>query len=186
MVRLIFKWFLQVGLPISLAGLLSVGTLVYEKKAEAAASSFAALDLFTKVLHLVQTSYVEEVDTGKLIEGALKGMLAALDPHSQYMAQEQFQEMQVDTAGKFGGLGVEISIQDGIPTVITPIDDTPAFKAGIQPGDKIVSIEDKGKKIKKEGRNLSMQDIVSVMRGEKGSPVILTVARKGLERELVF
>src|SRR5687767_4129052 len=115
-----------------------------------AAPNYEYLDLFTKVLHFVQTTYVEEADTKKLIEGAIKGMLAVLDPHTVYLPPEQFKEMQVDTSGKFGGLGIEISIQDGYLTVVTPIEDTPAFAAGVEPGDKIMIIEDKAKKIKKE------------------------------------
>lgn len=147
-----------------------------------AAPSYEYLDLFTNVLHQVQKNYVEETDTKKLIEGAIKGMLATLDPHTVYLPPDQFKEMQVDTSGKFGGLGIEITIQDGYLTVVTPIEDTPAFYAGVEPGDKIVIIEDKVKKIKKETKGMTLQEAVTLMRGEKGTKVYIHVARKGAEK----
>lgn len=146
-----------------------------------AAPNYEYLDLFTKVLHFVQTNYVEEVDTKKLIEGAIKGMLSTLDPHTVYLPPEQFKEMQVDTSGKFGGLGIEITITDGYLTVVTPIEDTPAFQAGVEPGDKILIIEDKNKKLKKETKGMTLQEAVNLMRGEKGTKVTIHVARKGAE-----
>lgn len=146
-----------------------------------AATSFEQLDLFAKVLHYVQANYVEKVDSKKLIEGAIKGMLATLDPHTIYMPPDQFREMQVDTSGKFGGLGVEITVNDGYLTVVTPIEDTPAFKSGVEPGDRIVTIEDKDTKTKKSTKGMTLQDAVGIMRGKKGSKVILQVVRKGEE-----
>lgn len=147
-----------------------------------AAPNYEYLDLFAKVLHIVQSSYVEEVDSKKLIEGAIKGMLASLDPHSTYLPAEQYREMQVDTVGKFEGLGLEVTVQDGYLTVVTPIEDTPAFHAGIEPGDRIVSIEDKAKRSKKDTKGLTLVEAVALMRGDKGSKVILHVARKGADR----
>ncbi len=144
-----------------------------------AEGNFEQLELFTKVLHYVQSNYVEKVDTKKLIEGAIKGMLATLDPHTVYLPAEQFKEMQVDTSGKFGGLGIEITVTDGYLTVVTPIEDTPAFRAGVEPGDRIIIIEDKNQKIKKNTKGLSMQDAVQYMRGKKGSKIILHMSRKG-------
>lgn len=149
-----------------------------------AAPNYEYLDLFTKVLHFVQNNYVEEVDTKKLIEGAIKGMLATLDPHTVYLPAEQFREMQVDTSGKFGGLGIEITITDGYLTVVTPIEDTPAFYAGVEPGDKILIIEDKNKKMKKETKGMTLIDAVNAMRGEKGSKVTVHVQRKGVDKLL--
>lgn len=147
-----------------------------------AAPNFEYLDLFAKVLHYVQANYVEEVDTKKLVEGAIKGMLATLDPHTVYMPAEQFKEMQVDTQGKFGGLGIEITVTDGYLTVVTPIEDTPAFFAGVEPGDKIMIIEDKDKKVKKETKGMTLNEAVSLMRGEKGSKVTVHVGRKNQEK----
>jgi carboxyl-terminal processing protease len=146
-----------------------------------AAGNFEQLELFTKVLHYVQSNYVESVDSKKLIEGAIKGMLNTLDPHTVYLPAEQFREMQVDTSGKFGGLGIEITVMDGYLTVVTPIEDTPAFRADIEPGDRIILIEDRVAKIKKNTKGLSLQDAVVFMRGKKGSKVVLHVARKGKE-----
>jgi len=162
---------------LSLGVFLTIGLGAY--RISQAAPNYQYLDLFTKILHFVQTNYVEEVDIKKLMEGAIKGMLATLDPHTVYLSPELFKEMQVDTQGKFGGLGIEISIADGYLTVVTPIEDTPAFIAGVEPGDKIIIIEDKQKNVKKETKNLSLQEAVNLMRGEKGSKVTIHVARKG-------
>jgi len=147
-----------------------------------AAPNYESLDLFTKVMHFVQSNYVEEVDTKKLIEGAIKGMLATLDPHTVYLPADQFKEMQVDTSGKFGGLGIEVMIVDGYLTVVTPIEDTPAFSAGVEPGDRIMLIEDKVKKIKKETKGLTLQEAVNFMRGEKGTKVTVHLQRKNVEK----
>ncbi|MBI1860041.1 MAG: S41 family peptidase, partial [Deltaproteobacteria bacterium] len=102
--------------------------------------------------------------------------------HTVYLPPESFKEMQVDTSGKFGGLGIEISVQDGYLTVVTPIEDTPAFFAGVEPGDRIYIIEDKAKKVKKDTKGLSLQEAVGLMRGDKGSKVTIHVARKGAEK----
>ena len=169
-----------IGLMIGVTLSMSIGM----NRTSIAAPNYEYLDLFTKVLHFVQTNYVEEVDTKKLIEGAIKGMLATLDPHTVYMPPEQFKEMQVDTSGKFGGLGIEISINDGYLTVVTPIEDTPAFSAGVEPGDKILIIEDKPKKIKKETKGMTLQEAVNLMRGEKGTKVTIHIARKGQDKLL--
>lgn len=150
----------------------------------ASSKTYEYLDLFTKVMHFVQNNYVEEVDTKKLIEGAIKGMLATLDPHTVYMPADQFHEMQVDTSGKFGGLGIEITVNDGYLTVVTAIEDTPAFYAGIEPGDRILRIEDKAKKLKRDTKGMSLQEAVTLMRGEKGSKVTVQVWRKGSEKPL--
>ena len=169
-----------VGLALGIA--ITAGIGYY--RSTTAAPNFEYLDVFTKVLHFVQQNYVEEVDTKKLMEGAIKGMLSTLDPHTVYLPPEQFKEMQVDTSGKFGGLGIEITITDGYLTVVTPIDDTPAWRMGIEPGDKIVKIEDKAKKISKETKCMTLQEAVNLMRGEKGSDVTLSIVRKGEEKIL--
>lgn len=147
-----------------------------------AAGNFDQLEAFTKVLYFVESKYVEEVDSKKLIEGAIKGMLSSLDPHTVYLPPDQFKEMQVDTSGKFGGLGIEITVTDGYLTVVTPIEDTPAFFAGIEPGDKIVLIEDKVAKLKKYTKGMTLPEAVNFMRGRPGSKVTVHVARKGEEK----
>ena len=107
-----------------------------------------------------------------MIEGAISGMVKSLDPHTSYMPPVSYKEMQVETTGKFGGLGIEISVRDGVLTVVSPIEDTPAFKVGIEPGDKIIKIEDEST------LDMTLQDAVSRLRGETGSPVTITIFRK--------
>ncbi|MDA8413278.1 MAG: S41 family peptidase [Desulfobacteraceae bacterium] len=148
--------------------------------AEGKGSDYESIELFTDVLAIVKKSYVEEVDTKKLIYGAINGMLASLDPHSSFMSPESYKEMKIDTKGAFGGLGIEISIKDGILTVISPIEDTPAFKAGIKAGDQIFKIDDKFTK------DLNINDAVKRMRGQKGTKVILTIMREGFDKPQEF
>jgi len=178
------SWFLRglraIGFMALGAGL--VAGLVVAPFVQAAPAGFEYLDLFTKVMHFVQNNYVEETDTKKLIEGAINGMLATLDPHTVYLPADQFKDMQVDTAGKFGGLGIEVTVVNGYLTVVTPIDNTPAFYAGVEPGDKIFIIEDKAAKVKKNTKGMTLQEAVTIMRGKPGSPVIVHVARKGVEK----
>ena len=103
--------------------------------------TYKNLEIFSNVLSLVQQDYVEEIDTQAAIEGAIKGMLSSLDPHSSYLKPDDFKELQVETKGSFSGIGIEITLKDDMLTVVSPIEDTPAFKAGIQAGDRIIKIE---------------------------------------------
>jgi carboxyl-terminal processing protease len=103
---------------------------------------YESLELFTNILSIVKKNYVEEVDTKNLVNGAVGGMLNSLDPHSAYLTPEHYKDLQMDTQGRFGGLGIEITIKGGVLTVVSPIEDTPAFKAGIKSGDMIFKIED--------------------------------------------
>src|SRR5450631_1151654 len=148
--------------------------------AEGKGSDYESIELFTDVMAIIKKSYVEEVDTKKLVYGAINGMLASLDPHSSFMTPETYKEMKIDTKGAFGGLGIEITIKDGILTVISPIEDTPAFKAGIKAGDQIFKIDDKYTK------DLNINDAVKRMRGQKGSTVVLTIMREGFEKPKDF
>jgi len=134
------------------------------------------LKVFSEVLSLVQKNYVEEVDPKKLVYGAIKGMLGDLDPHSSFMTPEMYKEMQVDTKGEFGGLGIQIGIKDRQLTVISPIEDTPAFKAGILAGDHIVKIDGAATK------EMTLTEAVNKMRGAKGSQVTITVLRDGSDQ----
>jgi carboxyl-terminal processing protease len=138
------------------------------------------LELFTNVYDLIRKKYVEEPKDDVLIQGAIKGMLDALDPHSVYMTREEFAEMQQDTRGQFGGLGIEISKKDGFLTVVSPIEDTPAFKAGIKSGDVIVKIEDTFTD------KLSIMEAVKLMRGKPGTPIQISVKREGQDQLLPF
>jgi carboxyl-terminal processing protease len=132
--------------------------------------------LFQKVLFFVEQNYVEEVKDKDLIYGAIKGMLETLDPHSNFLPPEIFKDMKIDTSGKFGGVGIEIGQKDSVLTVVSPIEDTPAFKAGIKAGDKILKINGESTK------GLSLVEAVAKMRGKKGSDVLLSIWREGLEK----
>ncbi len=148
--------------------------------AEAKGSDYESIELFTDVMSIIKKSYVEEVDTKKLVYGAINGMLSSLDPHSSFMTPETYKEMKIDTKGAFGGLGIEISVKEGVLTVISPIEDTPAFKAGIKAGDMILKIDDKFTK------DLNINDAVKRMRGQKGSKVVLTIMRDGFDKPKEF
>ena len=133
------------------------------------------IELFNKVLHFVESNYVDEVTNKKLIHGAIKGMLEELDPHSNFLPPEVFRDMKIDTSGKFGGLGIEIGMKDNVLTVISPIEDTPAWKNGIRPGDRILKINGESTK------GMSLAEAVSRMRGKKGTEVKLSIYRDGFK-----
>lgn len=138
-------------------------------------SRFEELELFNNVLHLIDKSYYREVDTNKLIEGAIKGMMDTLDPHSAYLNKEYFKKMQDDTDGEFGGLGIEVTQKDGVIYVVTPIDDTPAFKAGIKSKDKIVEINHESI------LGFTLDEAVDKMKGKIGSKIHLGIVREGVK-----
>ena len=138
--------------------------------------TYENLEAFTSVLAIVQKNYVEETATQELIEGAIDGMLSALDPHSAYLTPDSYKELQVDTEGSFGGLGIEITIRDDVLTVVSPIEDTPAYRAGVQAGDRIIKIEDELTK------DMSLIDAVKKMRGKKGTRVTISLRREGVPR----
>jgi carboxyl-terminal processing protease len=140
-------------------------------------SRFEELELFNKVLYLVENQYYREVDTNKLIEGALKGMMDTLDPHSAFLNKEFFKKMQNETDGEFGGLGIEVTEKDGVIYVVTPIDDTPAYKAGIKSKDKIVEIDHESIV------GLTLDEAIDKMKGKSGSKIHLGVVREG-EKEV--
>lgn len=138
-------------------------------------SRFEQLELFNKVLHLVETQYYREVNTEKLIEGALKGMMETLDPHSTFLNRDFFEKMQNDTQGEFGGLGLEVTQKEGVIYIITPIDDTPAFRAGIKPKDKLVEINNE------TIVGLTLEQAIEKMRGKVGEKIELGVIRENVE-----
>jgi carboxyl-terminal processing protease len=133
---------------------------------------YTELQNFSKVLNLIQQYYVEEVDTKKLIYGAIKGMLRELDPHTNFLPPDIFKDFESETSGEFGGLGIEISVQNGILTIISPIEDTPAWEAGIKPGDKVIAVDGKSTK------GLSLVEASQLMRGKRGSKTVLTIVRE--------
>jgi carboxyl-terminal processing protease len=137
---------------------------------------YERIKTFAESLSLVKKNYVEEVDEKDLVYGAIKGMLSSLDPHSSFMPPEAFKEMQVDTKGEFGGLGIQIGIKKRILTIIAPIEDTPAFRAGVKAGDKIIKIDGESTK------DITLFEAVSKLRGPKGTSVTITIVRDGLEK----
>ncbi|MGE4234236.1 MAG: S41 family peptidase [Bacteriovoracia bacterium] len=151
-----------------------------EKKVVLSADRYENLALFQKVLYFIEQNYVEDVKNKDLIYGAIKGMIDTLDPHSSFLPPEIFKDMKIDTSGKFGGVGIEIGMKNSILTVITPIEDTPAFKAGIKPGDKILKINGESTK------GLGLVEAVAKMRGSTGSPVTISVWREGFEKPRDF
>ncbi|MDD4973438.1 MAG: S41 family peptidase [Bacteriovorax sp.] len=160
-----------------------------EANSEAAKKSrYEKLELFNKVLYLIESQYYREVDTEKLIEGAMNGMMNTLDPHSAFLDRDIFAKMQEETSGEFGGLGIEVTQKDGLLVIITPIEDSPAYKAGIKPGDKIVEINHESMV------GVSLEQAIDHLRGKTKSKIILGIARDGLDgvknfeltREIVY
>src|SRR6185503_14515201 len=135
---------------------------------------YESLEAFSSILSIVKKNYVEDIETKNLVNGAINGMLTSLDPHSAYLTPDLYKDLQSDTQGRFGGLGIEITVKSGILTVVSPIEDTPAFKAGIKPGDQIFKIEDEFTK------DMSLVDAVKKMRGLRGTKINLTIRREGV------
>jgi carboxyl-terminal processing protease len=153
-----------------------------EPNSETPASSsqlpFESLKTLSEVYGRIKQDYVEPVKDEKLLEDAIRGMLTGLDPHSAYLDKEQYDELKVGTTGQFGGLGIEVGMENGFVKVISPIDDTPAQKAGVKAGDLIIRLDDKPVK------GMSLNDAVKIMRGEPGSPIVLTIVREGAEQPI--
>ena len=141
---------------------------------------YEKIDLFGEVLENIEKDYVDEVDQAEMMDSAINGVLQSLDPYSAYMSPETFKEMQTDTSGQFGGLGIEIGMEAGVVKVISPIDDTPAAKAGIKAGDYIVKIG------KEQVQGKSLMEAVKLMRGPVGSSIDLTIRRKNVKKPLEF
>lgn len=144
----------------------------------AASDTYRQLNLFGDVFERVRADYVEKPDDAKLVEAAINGMLSSLDPHSTYMDAKDFRDMQVQTRGQFGGLGIEVTMEDGLVKVVAPIDDTPAAKAGVQAGDLIAKLD--GEEVK----GLTLNQAVDKMRGAVATPIKLTIIRKGQDKPL--
>src|SRR3954454_17013573 len=138
------------------------------------------LRAFTEVFGAIKTNYVEPVEDKKLITEAINGMLTGLDPHSAYLDQEDFRELQVGTQGEFGGLGIEVGMEDGFVKVVAPIDDSPASRAGVKPGDLIVKLDDTSVK------GMTLNDAVKRMRGKPNTNITLTIVRKGEAKPMVL
>ena len=170
------KKFVMAALGGTVAGVLLTtqfaGPLIAQE-AQKQTSIYEQLDLFGDIFERIRAQYVEEVDSQKLIEAAINGMLSSLDPHSSYLAADDFSDMQVQTRGQFGGLDIEVTQEDGFVKVVSPMDDTPADKAGMKAGDFITHVN--GESV----LGLTLDDAVDLMRGEVGSEIIITVVREG-------
>jgi carboxyl-terminal processing protease len=172
------------------AGLIGIGALLglllslnFSALAEREAKlpiPYEDLQLFSAVFGRIKSDYVEVVPDDKLIREAINGMVHGLDPHSDFLDADAFKELQINTQGKFGGLGIEVGAEDGLIKVISPIEDTPAFRAGIKSGDLIVKIDDLST------RGLPLSKAVEKMRGKPGTSIVLTIARKDAETPLTF
>ena len=159
--------------------LVSIGHgVLAEREATRATLPVEELRTFSDVFGRIKNDYVESVEDKELLENAIRGMLTGLDPHSSYLDVEQFKELQVGTTGQFGGLGIEVGMENGFVKVIAPIDDTPAQRAGIQAGDLIIRLDDTPVK------GMTLNDAVKVMRGEPGTDIKLTIVREGLDKPL--
>jgi carboxyl-terminal processing protease len=156
----------------------ATGSTIMARSQSASAGNseiYRQLDLLGEVLERVRSDYVEKPDDDKLIEAAINGMLMALDPHSSYLNPKQFRDMQVQTQGEFGGLGLEVTMENGLIKVVSPIEDTPAAKAGLQSGDLIIALD------KEQLEGLTLQEAVEKMRGPVSAPITLTIVRKGVD-----
>ena len=167
---------LILGLCVLASVTLAISGVEQKKKGDL----FRQVELFSDTLAIIQTEYVDEPVPKDLIYGALKGMLSSLDPHSQFLDPETYNELKVETEGKFGGIGIEITIKDGLLTVVSPIQDTPAWKAGIKPNDRILKIDNE------LTRDTTLTEAVKKMRGKAGTPVNLVILRESEKKILEF
>ena len=157
-----------------------ISLFIFEKSFSENSDIYKKIDLFGEVLEKINKEYVDEVNQSKSMDAAINGLLQSLDPYSAYMTPESFESMQTETSGKFGGLGIEVGMEAGVVKVISPIDNTPASKAGLKAGDYIVKID--GEQV--QGK--SLMEAVDLMRGLVGSSIEITVRRRGVKKALIF
>jgi len=157
-----------------------ISLFFFEKSFSDNVDIYKKIDLFGEVLEKINEEYVDEVDQSKSMDAAINGLLQSLDPYSAYMTPESFEGMQTETSGKFGGLGIEVGMESGVVKVISPIDNTPASKAGLKAGDYIVKIDG----VQVQGK--SLMEAVDLMRGLVGSSIEITVRRRGIKKALIF
>ena len=169
-----------IGMGAVLGLLLSLNLSVFAQRESRLPIPYEDLQLLSAVFGKIKSDYVEAVPDDKLIKEAINGMVRGLDPHSDFLDAEAFHELQVDTQGRFGGLGIEVGVEEGVIRVVSPIEDTPAFKAGIKAGDLIVKIDDTAT------RGMPLSKAVEKMRGKPGSSVLLTIVRKDVDTPLTF
>lgn len=169
---------LSIGLILGITLAIGHGVLAERDRETNGNLPLEQLRSFTEVFARIKKDYVEQISDETLLENAIRGMLSGLDPHSSYLDSEAYQDLQVGTTGEFGGLGIEVGMEDGFVKVITPIDDTPAEKAGVEAGDLIIRLDEKPVK------GMSLQEAVKIMRGKVGTPILLTIIREGEEKPL--
>ena len=167
---------LLVGSAIGVS--LAVGQGVFAERTAEGTLPLEDLRTFTEVFAKIKNDYVEPIDDKSLLENAIRGMLSGLDPHSAYLVPDDYQELQAGTSGEFGGLGIEVGMEDGFVKVIAPIDDTPAQRAGVEAGDLVVRLDDTPVK------GMTLAEAVKVMRGEPGTDIVLTIVREGRDRPI--
>ncbi len=167
------KWLISIAAG-AIFCIVAVQELTVRRAQAVSDTSYEELETFANVLAIVQKNYVEPVSTKQLINGAITGMLSSLDPHSAYLTPDLYKDLQIETRGSFGGLGIEITIKNGVLTVVSPIEDTPAYKAGIKANDQIIKINSNYTK------DMTLTDAVKAMRGPKGSKIVLTIHREGV------
>ena len=169
--------YLKTKIMLVVAVLLITSVKVYSKNID---SLYKKIDTFTEVLEKINNEYVEEIDQAEAMDSAINGLLQSLDPYSSYMSPEIYEEMQTETNGEFGGLGIEVTMEAGVVKVITPIDDSPASRAGLKAGDYIVKIN--GEQV----RGKTLMEAVNLMRGKINTTIEITVRRKGLKKAKIF
>ncbi|MEM6987311.1 MAG: S41 family peptidase, partial [Pseudomonadota bacterium] len=174
------KNYLGVVVGVLIGASLTLGHSVLATRSDSGSIPIDQLRTFTDVFTRIKRNYVEEVSDEDLLELAIRGMLSGLDPHSAYLDEEQYNELRIGTSGEFGGLGIEVGMEDGFVKVVSPIDDTPAQRAGVLAGDLIIRLDDKSVK------GLTLNDAVKLMRGKPGSPISLTIVREGADAPLTI
>ena len=165
-----------VGISVSLTS----SVLAEKTTEESVGLPLNELRNFSDIFARIKTDYVEDVDDKTLLDNAIRGMLTGLDPHSTYLNTEEYNELKIGTTGKFGGLGIQVGMEDGFVKVISPIDDTPAFRAGLESGDLIIRLNEKSVK------GMTLNDAVKIMRGDPGTDIKLVVIREGADKPLPF
>lgn len=171
---------LVLGIALGLGISFATGVFANRDEAKEIGIPLEQLRAFSDVFSRIKNDYVVEVDDKTLLVNAIRGMLSGLDPHSSYLDSEEFKDLQIGTTGEFGGLGIEVGMEDGFVKVIAPIDDTPAQRAGVQAGDLIIRLDDAPVK------GMTLSDAVKVMRGKPGSDIVLTIVREGEEKPLTI
>ena len=177
-----YKTFLVLvfGIFVGVSVSLTSSVLAEKKNEQSTGLPLNELRNFSDIFARIKTDYVEDVDDKTLLEHAIRGMLTGLDPHSTYLNPDEYKELKIGTTGKFGGLGIQVGMEDGFVKVISPIDDTPAFRAGLEAGDLIIRLNDKSVK------GMTLNDAVKIMRGDPGTDIELTVIREGADKPLPF